>query len=110
MPSLMVISESECARRELIEKYGIDSGRIIMEDESTDTEENLEFSLEKIGDPKARVGIVTNSFHECRALAIAKKVGFEDVQPVPATTLLPVGIHYVVREFFGMTEFYLKNL
>ncbi len=105
-----VISESECARRELVEKYGIDDGRIIMEDKSTDTGENLAFSLEKIGDPKARVGIVTNSFHECRALAIARKAGFEDVQPVPATTLLPVGIHYVVREFFGMTEFYLKNL
>ena len=56
------------------------------------------------------MGIVTNGFHELRALSIAKREGYENVSSVPARTLFPVGIHYVVREFFGMTEFYMKNL
>ncbi|SFU92314.1 ElyC/SanA/YdcF family protein [Butyrivibrio sp. INlla21] len=104
------ISEAECAKRVLIRDYGIDESRILLENKSTDTHENLKFSLEIIGDPTAHVGIVTNSFHEHRALSIAKKVGFENAEAVPATTLLPVGIHYVVREFFGMVEFYIRDM
>ena len=104
------ISEAECARRKLVDVYGIDENRIILEEKSTDTEENLRYSLEYIKDPTASVGIVTNGFHELRALSIAKREGYENVSSVPARTLFPVGIHYVVREFFGMTEFYMKNL
>jgi protein-S-isoprenylcysteine O-methyltransferase Ste14/uncharacterized SAM-binding protein YcdF (DUF218 family) len=103
------ISEAECARRKLTESYGIADYRIIMEEKSTDTEENLKYSLEIIGDPSKRVGIVTNGFHELRALSIAKNIGYENVSSVPAVTLMPVGIHYMVREFFGMVEFYLKQ-
>lgn len=102
------ISEAECARRKLTEVYGVSNDRILLEDKSLDTEQNLKYSLEVIGDPKARVGIVTNGFHELRALSIAKEAGFENVSSVPAITLMPVGIHYIVREFFGMVEFYIK--
>jgi len=102
------ISEAECAKRKLIEVYGIDENRIIMEEESTDTEENLRYSKEILGDPDISVGIVTNGFHELRAMSIAQREGYKNVYSVPAKTLFPCGIHYVVREFFGMTEFYLK--
>ncbi|MCR5770679.1 MAG: YdcF family protein [Butyrivibrio sp.] len=102
------ISEAECAKRVLVEQYGIDEDRIILEDKSTDTEENLKNSLEIIEDPGSSVGVITNGFHECRAMSIAKSVGYENVYSVPAQTLFPVGIHYTVREFFGMVEFYLK--
>lgn len=103
-----IISEAECAKRKLTEKYNIPENRIILEDKSTDTEENLKYSLKIIGDPTKSVGIITNGFHELRAMSIAKKVGYENVSSVPAKTLMPVGIHYTVREFFGMLEFYLK--
>lgn len=103
------ISEAECAKRKLTSQYGIDESRILLEEKSTDTEENLRYSLEVIGDSAASVGIVTNGFHELRAMSIAKREGYENVSSVPARTLFPVGIHYVVREFFGMTEFYIKN-
>ena len=102
------ISEAECARRKLTEVYGIPEDRILLEEKSLDTEQNLKYSLEVVGDPKARVGLVTNGFHELRALSIAKEAGFENVSSVPAITLMPVGIHYIVREFFGMVEFYIK--
>ena len=102
------ISEAECIRRELTEKYGVDNDRIILEDMSTDTEENLKNCLEIIGKADASVGIITNGFHELRAMMIAESVGYKNAHSVPAITLMPVGIHYVVREFFGMMEYYIK--
>ena len=74
---------------------------------STDTEENLKNCLEIIGNVDASVGIITNGFHEFRAMAIAKNTGYTNVYSVPSITLMPVGIHYVVREFFGMMEYYM---
>jgi uncharacterized SAM-binding protein YcdF (DUF218 family) len=65
--------------------------------------------MDIIGDPAASVGIITNSFHEYRAMQIALKAGYENVNKVPATTLLPVGIHYMVREFFGVVEFMFRQ-
>ncbi|WP_197025142.1 ElyC/SanA/YdcF family protein [Butyrivibrio proteoclasticus] len=102
------ISEAECIKNYLLAHYDIDESRIILEDKSRDTEENLANSLVIIGDPEASVGIVTNSFHEYRALTIARHTGYKNAESVPATTLMPVGIHYVVREFFGMVELLLK--
>ena len=98
------ISEAECIKRELVKK-GLSEDRIILEDRSTSTIENLKYSLEIIGDPDAEVGIITNSFHEYRAGLIAEKAGFENASSVPAITLFPVGIHYMVREFFGIVRF-----
>ena len=102
------ISEAQAALNVLTEQYGIDADRIVLEEKSTDTEENLSYSLEIIGDSGASVGIVTNGFHELRAMSIARKTGYENVYSVPAQTLFPVGIHYCVREFFGMVEVWLK--
>ena len=103
-----VISEAQCIGDQLVSVYGIEESRIILEDASRDTEENLANSLKIIGDPKTSVGIISNGFHEYRALMIADAVGYENVCPVPATTLLPVGIHYIVREFFGVVECMIK--
>ncbi len=102
------ISEAECIKVQLTEVYGIDEDRIILEDRSRDTIENLEFSKKIIGDPSAATGIITNGFHEYRALLIAKHAGYTNVHTVPATTLLPVGIHYLVREFFGVVQCMVK--
>ncbi|SCY72915.1 Uncharacterized SAM-binding protein YcdF, DUF218 family [Lachnospiraceae bacterium XBB2008] len=103
-----VISEAQCIHDQLVDIYGIDDERIILEERSRDTEQNLKNSLEIIGDPNASVGIVSNGFHEYRALMIAEHTGYNNVYSVPATTLLPVGIHYIVREFFGVVECMIK--
>ena len=101
------ISEAECIKRSLVEK-GIAEERILLEDRSTSTEENLRYSLKIIGDADAAVGIITNGFHEYRAGLIAENEGFKNAYSVPATTLLPVGIHYTIREFFGVVHFMIK--
>ena len=50
------ISEAEAMRRYL-EKSGIDSRRIFLEDRSVNTKENLQFSMEKIQNFSASVGV-----------------------------------------------------
>lgn len=95
------ITEAQCIRDKLVER-GIDQSRILLEDKSTSTEENLSNSLAIIGRNDASVGIITNGFHEFRANLIAEKTGYTDVYSVPAVTLFPVGIHYTVREFIGV--------
>ena len=61
------------------EVAGIYEDRIILEDKSTDTEENLKNSLVIIGDEDAYVGIISNGFHEYRAMSIARNVGYNNV-------------------------------
>ena len=101
------ISEAECIKNELV-RMGIDEDRIIMEDKSTSTIENLRFSKAFITDDDARIGIITNSFHEYRAGLIAKEAGYDKVYSVPAKTLFPVGIHYMLREFFGVVRLWME--
>ena len=103
------ISEAACIKEQLVDVYGIDAGRIILEERSTNTEENLRYSLEIIGDSATSCGIITNGFHEYRAMLLADDAGYENACSVPAATLLPVGIHYVVREFFGIIQFQLTH-
>lgn len=98
------ISEAQCIRDMLVAK-GIDESRIIMEDKSTSTETNLINCLEILGDPDISVGIITNGFHEYRANLIAENVGYTNATSVPAITLFPVGIHYTIREFFGIVQY-----
>lgn len=108
-----LISEAQMMYTWLTDK-GIDSGRIICEDTSTDTHENLKnteeiISLKKMLDSQCPsvwdrdVAIVTNEFHEYRALKIAKEVGL-NASPVPAGTAWWLYPTYCVREMYGILE------
>lgn len=96
------ISEAECMRRELM-KRGIDASRLILEDNSTSTAENMEFSFRIIGDLSANVGIVTNNFHVWRGVRSARAVGAENVCGISAPFKNALFLHYMVREFFSFT-------
>lgn len=68
------ISEAQCIREALIAR-GIDEGRILMEDKSRSTEENLTLSAALIrqqGLPEA-VAIASDNFHQCRAALWAER-------------------------------------
>lgn len=72
------ISEAECMRRYLVNKGGVAEDRILLEDQSTSTLENLTFSKRTIegagGDP-SRVAIVSSSYHLYRARRMAAALG-----------------------------------
>lgn len=75
-------SEAEGMARYLQEK-GIDTARILTEDQSQTTGQNITNS-KKLMKEGASVGIVTNNFHVFRALQIAKKYGLSDVCGIAA--------------------------
>lgn len=96
------ISEAQCMYDRLV-AMGIDPTRIYMEDQSTTTRENLEFSKEimeheGLGDTAI---LVTNSWHELRAQLAAADVGIAcggEGAPTP-WWLLPA---FYIRELFGI--------
>lgn len=97
------ISEAEGMRRYLTAR-GIDEGRLILEDRSRDTSENLRFSLELLPSPDVSVGIVTNNFHLYRALGIAEKLGYTKVCGVGASSRKSFLLHNMTREVVGVLK------
>lgn len=97
-----LISEAESMKRVLVE-HGISEDRIILEDRSTGTDENIRFSLEKMNEYgiSGSVTIVTNEFHQLRAKLIADKYGLESYS-VSARTSLWLLPTYWLREWFGV--------
>lgn len=97
-----LISEAESMKRVLVEQ-GISEDRIIMEDRSTGTDENIRFSLDKMNEYgiNGSVTIVTNEFHQLRAKFIADKYGLESYS-VSARTSLWLLPTYWLREWFGV--------
>lgn len=92
------ISEAQCIYDCLVE-MGISPDRIILEDRSTSTAENLRFSAELLPDGCQSIAIVTNNFHAFRGEATARKVLDDmDIYHLSADFhpfMLP---HYLVRE------------
>ena len=97
------ITEAEAMKRYLV-RYGIDESRIIMEDKSTNTKENLMFSYELIEDKSATIAIVTNNFHVFRAVSIAKKIGIENVSGHAASADNRLLLNYMVRESMAIVK------
>lgn len=103
-------SEAACMQAYLIEK-GIAPERIIMEDKSTNTFENLTFSKALIDDGEQSVGIVSNNFHIFRAVKIAEKAGYDRVEGIAAPAYIALQPNNMLREFFGvMKDFVCGNM
>lgn len=97
------ITEAEAMRRYL-EKSGIEPERIFLEQRSTSTKENMQFSMEIIGDYEASIGIVTNDFHVFRGVAIGKKMGCTNIQGIPAKGDMIMEVNYLIRECFAVIK------
>ncbi len=101
------ISEAQAMKTYLLAK-GIAAERILLEDRSTDTQENLQFSkkiLNENGLPN-RITIVTDGFHQYRAHQMAKQMGLESwsVSGKTRKILIPT---YWVREWLALWELFL---
>lgn len=95
------MSEAQCIRDHLV-AAGIDPDRILVEDASTSTKENLANSFALLEGRAAHVGIVTNDFHIFRALCVGRAQGDYVLSAVPARSSLSGFIHYAMREFFAL--------
>lgn len=91
------IAEAEAMRIYLLEK-GLEEERILVEDKSTTTKENLLYSKDIIQDETAEVVIVTNNFHAFRALKLAGKLDYQQVSILPASSDNRLLLNYMVRE------------
>lgn len=100
------VSEAEGMESYLIDA-GIDADRIIKEDKSTNTSENLIFSAKLMNVENDRVVIVSNNFHEFRAKAIAKKQGYKYVEGLAAGSFPAMLPNNMLREFVGVIKDYL---
>lgn len=101
------ISEAQCMYEYLLNK-GIDADRMILEAESTTTQENLRFSAKYLDREQAQIGIVSNNFHICRALLLAEQEGYRHVFGIPAPSDLLMQPHYVLREICALAVIELK--
>lgn len=119
------ISEAEAIKRGLM-RLGIAEERILLEDRSTSTAENLTYSAEVIQRYEAAqngmvreeldgedvagkilfvpkdVVLVTNDFHVYRGVRLAENLGYMQVSGLGATDFFAVTIQYYVREFFAI--------
>lgn len=97
------ISEAEAMSRYLISK-GIKADRIIKEDKSTNTFQNIKFSKNFMTIKEPHIVLVTNSFHVFRATSIAKKQGITQVQGLGAPSDDLLTLSYYIREFFAVVK------
>ena len=97
------ISEAEAMYRYLTE-HGIAAERLIKEEQSTNTKENLDFSLRLIGSMEYSIGVVTNNFHVFRGVAIGKKCGCRRIYPIPSKYRSWRLLIYVPREILAILK------
>lgn len=95
------ISEAQCMQQFLYAR-GISKDRLILEDRSRSTDENIRFSLQIIEtlDLDRNVAIATSEYHQKRAANICKKYGLNSTPVSSKTkwTLLPT---FLLRELFA---------
>ena len=97
--------------REYLMQAGIGEERILVEDQSASTYQNLVLSAEFLNRENDRVVVVTNNFHMFRALAIAKKQGYLNVEGLAASSSPWVVPNNLLREFMGVVkDFFVGNL
>ncbi|SDB46662.1 Uncharacterized SAM-binding protein YcdF, DUF218 family [Ruminococcaceae bacterium FB2012] len=99
------ISEALCMKNYLSEN-GISEDRIIMEDRSESTDQNLEYSfaiLDEMGLPRSIV-LITDGYHQYRAQLIAEKHGAEKIGSRSASTEFRFIPTYWVREWFAILQ------
>jgi uncharacterized SAM-binding protein YcdF (DUF218 family) len=91
-------------------KKGILEQRIIVEDQSKNTEENILFSVRLIRndiDNKTTFGIVTNNFHIFRAKQIAKNIFGKEMYGIVADSTLLYLPNNMLREFLALIKFWI---
>ena len=91
-------------------KKGIAEERIIEENKSTNTKENLAFSkeiLDKTLGKNYRTVIITNDYHILRAESLAEKAGFSDISHTSGRTPLSIFLPSTLRECVAVMYYFV---
>ncbi len=93
-------TEAYVMKKYLVEQKGINSARILQEDQSTNTFENIKFSLKIIEEQglEPTVAVATQEFHQYRAAQLLKKAGATAGGAVTCMSPLHLLLCYWVRE------------
>ncbi len=95
------ITEAQAMSQYLLDN-GVNPDRIILEDKSTSTQENIVFSKSLLGEyfEEESIGLlITNDFHMFRALELADREGLE-VNGLACQTPVMIRLNYLIREYF----------
>lgn len=101
------ISEALCMQNLLLEK-GIEENRLILEDKSRTTGENIRFSKRWIKDKTEPVLIVSSDFHVWRGRVMATENGLKKVYGLGAKTEPLLILHYYTREIFAWIKYWIS--
>ena len=100
------IAEAEAMRRYLVRR-GIVENRILLEDQSTNTADNVRFSLPLFPQGVTQIGVVSNEFHLYRARQIMKDNGLTPVAIAAPTPYWYLKIFGYIREYFSMIYYWV---
>lgn len=104
------ISEAQ-AMYDWLTARGVAPERVIMENRSTSTMENLEFSyriIRELGDsPEDNVAIVSSSYHLYRAKQMSKMLGVTAAGVAGAPDYPLLTLNFFIREAFGVTHLWV---
>ncbi len=102
------MSEAEGMKCYLVDK-GIEPKRILKEDLSVNTHQNLVFSKNLYLQEVTEIGVVSSNFHMFRAKKIALKAGFQKVYGIPAYSEPFMLLNHTSREVCGIIKDYLAG-
>lgn len=91
------VSEAQVMKQLLIERH-IKEDRIIVEDRSINTVENIKNSLDIINDRNKKIVICSNDYHVLRARLIAKKKGYDTFSISSQSSLIELLIHLPIEQ------------
>lgn len=104
------MTEAQCIKDELV-AMGIAPERILLEENSTSTWENLNFSLELIeesfGARPTSLGILSSEYHMFRATLLGEKCGIQPVGIPARTSRFSQLVNHFMREIAGVWHYIL---
>lgn len=111
------ISEASCMKQELL-KLGISEERLLVEEKSTTTKENITFANKIIMEENDRFScenenrnidykkepfiiVITNDFHALRGKIVAEQTGNTSVETISCKSSKIMKLHYYIRELLS---------
>lgn len=89
-----------------LKQHGIAKQRILLENRSKTTKENL-INSRKLLPKRCHVGVVTNNFHMFRTLCLVKKLGMQNVCGIASRSNRLYLPNNMLREYFAVIKFLL---